>query len=1162
MLSHLRFHRRGPSNPTSPLPDQHPTSPPTSVLSPYSSDAFSPELRPVSSNPAAQPPTLPPISRVTSAESDREPRQHVDMTSQPDPRSPPTRSPYNGDFSFIGGVALRKYRRDMETQSAETTDPNRGTSQSTMAPVNLPAPSRPPPQPVRNSKPPASFSTPTELHNSTAAPTGRRPAGTRLHTDLPTITTTTSASEIPKPKKGLPFLKNPMSTLLMRRKTNQKVPNLVPLPLNNRPEEPMYDPRIKGTRVHDFSAPRPKRVFPTAKDPAYVLSSPHSSTLPELEKFSSTLVSPVDGAQPSDTSQRNPSNASGSVYSQDSQTTVSNKSDMINGTANAVLPPPQHAPPVPPKNDAPISVQPRSSQASRLIDDANSVYSKSSTRIARSRGPSMSGKDGPSALPRHMKSTSSRFSFDMVGAAKQEKLLEDRHRQRELEKQTTEPDLPTDRDSRFDDFDEDAFDYDAMMDDDGYFEEEINMVGDDMDDFGGLNDGLELNNGLEPDDGFNPDEGFDPYDGPDPDDDQENFSGFVFQRSNPTSSLTSPHSAGFAATPRDTEGNAIGYAMTSPGFPNSLSPNLLSPHMLSSDPQTAGLGIQGLDLPASHTLENEAAFQQNQQLFPAGISPLGKEDDPDCDNEMQRYENQEFAEDLAAPPEWDDTPFDESIFDNNDTDQFGRPIAGAFAQAQEDRRAFLQDAQKRESDDITSRFSAHSGVSQSTAHTSLSVNGQKAGDEEQTGESTQSLHSPEDPATSQSENPSSDPVAAYQAALAAAANEAALSGKFQRTSSPRLDETPSTEMDQSPNTPGREASYEDDYDYDDGYSYENMADFELDDDAIIAEANASALANDSDGWYGQEFGFYSAPTSQQYGSHNSNPSTEYEFANGGFFGPKGSLDRSTSGRMVSREPNLTPITERSEYSNRNSIMSLNMPGFSSGTPIQSPGLAQLALLGDRGDEMSLSALLRLRSKAWGSSQVSLASSQGSPRSERGDGPASPWAGTFSSPTTYHARKNSVLSVVSQDSEDNGSISGSPTLTGGIPGFTSPPPPVPSLMGHGVNSLDTTGAPHWNTMASPHQLDTVVSPVTDSVDTPFSASGMSPLERRKSSESLGSNGAAKQLGKGHRHKGSADSISYTKEEEDSGATRWVLERRRTGESGQEILERQFVEGGRI
>jgi len=52
--------------------------------------------------------------------------------------------------------------------------------------------------------------------------------------------------------------------------------------------------------------------------------------------------------------------------------------------------------------------------------------------------------------------------------------------------------------------------------------------------------------------------------------------------------------------------------------------------------------------------------------------------------------------------------------------------------------------------------------------------------------------------------------------------------------------------------------------------------------------------------------------------------------------------------------------------------------------------------------------------------------------------------------------------------------------------------------------------------------------------------------------------------GHRHKGSADSISYVKEElpVEAGGTRWVMERRRTAESGEEILEREVLEGGMI
>jgi hypothetical protein len=73
---------------------------------------------------------------------------------------------------------------------------------------------------------------------------------------------------------------------------------------------------------------------------------------------------------------------------------------------------------------------------------------------------------------------------------------------------------------------------------------------------------------------------------------------------------------------------------------------------------------------------------------------------------------------------------------------------------------------------------------------------------------------------------------------------------------------------------------------------------------------------------------------------------------------------------------------------------------------------------------------------------------------------------------------------------------------------------------------------------------------------------SPLEPSNRASMAESSSSPKRPGMGHRHKGSADSISYTKEE-DSGATRWVMERRRTGESGQvEILEREVLEGGRI
>ncbi|KFY12584.1 hypothetical protein V491_06724 [Pseudogymnoascus sp. VKM F-3775] len=52
-------------------------------------------------------------------------------------------------------------------------------------------------------------------------------------------------------------------------------------------------------------------------------------------------------------------------------------------------------------------------------------------------------------------------------------------------------------------------------------------------------------------------------------------------------------------------------------------------------------------------------------------------------------------------------------------------------------------------------------------------------------------------------------------------------------------------------------------------------------------------------------------------------------------------------------------------------------------------------------------------------------------------------------------------------------------------------------------------------------------------------------------------------KKHRHTGSSDSISYMKEEDPVTGERWVLERRRTAESGEvELLGREVISNGRI
>ncbi|KAK3370948.1 hypothetical protein B0T24DRAFT_627422 [Lasiosphaeria ovina] len=1225
MLSHLRFHRRAPSNPPSPLPDQSPSWE-TAALHEHPQTVQDvsprPETRPRSANSSQMPPTLPPIARVASADPDLSPplrdsfRDDIRPVSQGS-RFSPTQTPYDsGNTGFIGGVALQNYRRN--TQGAQR--PESTGNQPMQLPESHISRAKPPPPPINtgfvaarpalaaNNRPSksTSFVAPTDLQQSYVGAAGKRPSGTRLASEPATTAAPTPGPETQKGKKGLPFLKNPMSTLLMRRRTGQNAPDVQPLPV---PAEPSYDPRIRGTRVHDFSAPRPKRVTSSTDAVASSFIKPDPTrdsdrrpAVPERSEPNGLAqhppFDPNTKPTPEPTLDRKESFAKSSdgSYGSTVQDVVS-----LGGERRPVE---QPVPPVPPK-DASSSIRSPSSATSRPTSTAPSarLHSSASARTNKSRfsASGVSTRDSVlSSVPKHMKSTSSRFSFDMIGSANQEKILEERHRQREQDKKTTDV-VTGQRDSRFDEFDDDAFDYDAMMDDDG-LEERIP----------GVNADLEEEE--EEEDYFEEEA--------DPDNDQENFAGFVFQRSNPASSLASPHSPGMLATPRDSNGKVIGFAMTkdtTPELPSSTSPIFFHEHPVApgkqDDSAVSGLGILGPS-DAAQSVPNGELFRPSYQISPADSQPAAKTRPDDL------YFDDGLADELAFVH--DGTVFDESIFDINDTDKYGRPIPGAFAQAQEAMRSAQQN-HKRDSD-VDSGLPRQSGVSESTAHTSMTVgprNLPTATEVQELSLSPKQIPDEPEPAASVQ---GQDLI--YQAALAEAAQKAAASGKFRRSSSPPLPAqlTITSPTDSSESL--RHSNPDDSLDnYEDDPFANDFDDYELDDEAIIAEANADALASDADGFYGQEFGFYSAPAPQphhgqtHHGSAPSGPpaalSAEnlYQYANGGYFGPAGQgVNRSTSGRVVSREPNLTPITERSEYSNRNSIMSLALPpaigsdGGRNSVGMQSPGLAQLALMSDD-DNMSLSALLKLRSKAWGGSQVSLPNSrEGSPRSDFGGGAA---PGDSASPPPYgsgsgilgppaniisgtgHTRKNSAFSIWTNS--DAGSGPGSPTLTMNMtlpmssPAAVPPVPPVPTNIG-GVASpqLQSMFSPPLN-MSSPGQQPggNPCSPVFEDEEAdaeedqglpplsprPMSASGafaQSPTQMGRSgtdenaSESPTQQHHRRPSIQGHRHKGSADSISYIKEEETTGGTtRWVMERRRTAETGEvEILEREIVEGGRI
>jgi hypothetical protein len=142
-----------------------------------------------------------------------------------------------------------------------------------------------------------------------------------------------------------------------------------------------------------------------------------------------------------------------------------------------------------------------------------------------------------------------------------------------------------------------------------------------------------------------------------------------------------------------------------------------------------------------------------------------------------------------------------------------------------------------------------------------------------------------------------------------------------------------------------------------GTAYDS--DFDAADEDVIAAANAEALASDYEGFYGSEFGFYQGDSGPVLGI-------------GGSFGDS---------RPPIRKPSLTPISERSECSYRNSLVfPVSAGGNSGGGGSWGTTAAQVlpsnipSPAGDEDIEVSLGQLLQLRRNAWGGSNGSIRSS--------------------------------------------------------------------------------------------------------------------------------------------------------------------------------------------
>ncbi|KAH9828241.1 hypothetical protein Tdes44962_MAKER09408 [Teratosphaeria destructans] len=375
-----------------------------------------------------------------------------------------------------------------------------------------------------------------------------------------------------------------------------------------------------------------------------------------------------------------------------------------------------------------------------------------------------------------------------------------------------------------------------------------------------------------------------------------------------------------------------------------------------------------------------------------------------------------------------------------------------------------------------------------------------------------------------------------------------------------------------------------DFGFDDSSPQQNDATAFLDDhsliddfgteDDIVAAANAEALANDEDGFYGSEFGFYAKARPN---------SSDTEAINGGYFGEDGDdgLARGRSGM----EPNLTPITERSEFSTRNSFINLGHGGafgpasaglYGQSIGPASPALARMAVTSivPENDVANFGQLRKLRANAFGGSNGSLRNAA-SPGRNSGSTGSNAGLGLLSSPNSTKSPTSAqgyfgpmsgthMAYGYSDHGSSNSTGSGSntssahPSSAGGWSGFHIDSPPSRAWMpqenssprssssgfGHGQQQCSSPLANAYDLDATPRKLPT--------------AEPMGTARKAAPTFQLG------ESGREHSRKGS-DAVTYVKEKDPtgSGKPQWVLERRRTGEQGQmELVGREVVQGGWI
>jgi hypothetical protein len=972
-----------------------------------------------------------------------------------------------------------------------------------------------------------------------------------------------------KSSKGKFNLLNPVN-LLMRRRSAQAVETLEKTTSKNLAIPPMdlpdgYDPRIRGKVVHDFSAPRARRT--PSYDPSLAEASPKPSTandsiksqqdsgerdpkrqsVPHAPVFVEHIDSEPDQNRVhaetlanSDFIARNSWHHSGESLNMppfgrrsqlfDDQSYSEHASSSPHSAMSAVSGPgwQYHEPE---RVYSPVSPEPTPQIIPEL--EAERIEQDSTFQQEPQQSPSLL-PNPTSTLPRHMASTASRFSFQIANdSIAEEKMLEDRHK---LRQSSVVQAPPTFEHDEYDEEEEDDFDEDAMYDHDEMEDAPANGL------YEHLNSGLpERLSGMN----LNVDQG-------------------------PVS--VDPSSALYS--------NPVPQAMQ-PVFQNPLRSNP----------------------PSGPSVETSLAISQQQPARPSSANSFYFDDGLIDQLDDVREEDEEIEE----VEENGDETFDEDKFD--DPSYLKRPNQPAHLQQALTTSSIYSPPQASVHEvnghpfliqnPGTGHFSADSPFSESSSQPSEQQ--QEVQDEAARHDSQQG---PRD----------CHNMSAYHSALAEAAHRAAADGKFTRQNSIAASDSvyseedyeqgvgehsqqqqyPQSQMPMPPpmqmqmpqlspyqmqmqmqlqmqmqpqmrqsymsgSTHASRGSYSAfDFGFSDGATIDDTFsspdfpsdDFAFDDLDLISAANSEALANDEEGFYSQEFGFYAR-------ARPGGDSDTVEPINGGYFGAPGiEIIRQKS----VKEPNLTPITERSEFSTRNSYIgpfsplaaALPSPGFPP-SHMAAARMSPLHWQHLQEDEMTLADLRRLKQGAFGSSSNSVNSMTSS------FGVPAPYSPAMMAPNMpggyFMPRASGGVPMALQRSNDSNS-NYNPSNHSSSPVPTSP---VRASMPNGIANSQTLNSP----LQPPHAFF-----MSDNPSTPKkSSSGLNempgtPVTAKKAAPK--DTAAEGQPHQTHSRSGSgADNITYVREEDSMGGKRWVLERRRTSEAGLlELIGREVVEGGRI